>query len=78
VDLDKAGERGRWRRVFCAILLAGLAVGNLFEEQKVFDVVVWGTPEIREDVTTSRTSDRHTDGATRPLGDVANVTVEDN
>ena len=31
-----------------AILLSGLAVGNLFEEQKVFDVVVWGTPEIRQ------------------------------
>ena len=28
--------------------LSGLAVGNLFEEQKVFDVVVWGTPEIRQ------------------------------
>jgi Cu/Ag efflux pump CusA len=30
-----------------AILLAGLPVGNLFEEQKVFDVVVWGSPGIR-------------------------------
>jgi Cu/Ag efflux pump CusA len=30
-----------------AILLAGLPVGNLFEEQKVFDVVVWGSPDIR-------------------------------
>ncbi|HJQ73133.1 MAG TPA: efflux RND transporter permease subunit, partial [Actinomycetota bacterium] len=33
-----------------AILLSGLAVGNLFEEQKVFDVVVWGTPDIRRSV----------------------------
>ena len=31
-------------------LLSGLVVGNLFEEQKVFDVAVWGSPEIREDV----------------------------
>ncbi|MEX0650940.1 MAG: efflux RND transporter permease subunit, partial [Actinomycetota bacterium] len=31
-------------------LLSGLVVGNLFEEQKVFDVAVWGGPEIREDV----------------------------
>ncbi len=30
-----------------AILLAGIEVGSLFEEQKVFDVVVWGTPELR-------------------------------
>ncbi|MEX0985491.1 MAG: efflux RND transporter permease subunit [Actinomycetota bacterium] len=29
-------------------LLSGLVVGNLFEEQKVFDVVVWGTPELRQ------------------------------
>ena len=31
-------------------LLSGLVVGNLFEEQKVFDVAVWGAPEIRRDV----------------------------
>ncbi len=28
-------------------LISGLQVGNLYEEQKVFDVVVWGIPEIR-------------------------------
>jgi Cu/Ag efflux pump CusA len=33
-----------------AILLSGLAVGNLFEDQMVFDVVVWGTPDIRRSV----------------------------
>ncbi len=31
-------------------LISGLNVGNLYEEQKVFDVVVWGVPEIRENV----------------------------
>jgi CzcA family heavy metal efflux pump len=31
-----------------AILLSGVQVGSLFEEQKVFDVVVWGVPEIRD------------------------------
>jgi CzcA family heavy metal efflux pump len=31
-----------------ATLLSGIQVGSLFEEQKVFDVVVWGAPEIRE------------------------------
>ena len=30
-----------------AILLSGIRVGSLFEEQKVFDVVVWGASEIR-------------------------------
>lgn len=29
-------------------LISGIVVGNLFEDQKVFDVVVWGTPEIRQ------------------------------
>jgi Cu/Ag efflux pump CusA len=32
-----------------ATLLSGLTVGNLFDEQKVFDVVVWGRPDIRQD-----------------------------
>ncbi len=32
-------------------LVSGILVGNLFEEQKVFDVVVWGVPEIRHSVT---------------------------
>jgi hypothetical protein len=31
-----------------SLLLSGLGVGNLFEEQKVFDVVVWGAPGIRQ------------------------------
>ena len=31
-------------------LLAGLQVGNLYEQQKIFDVVVWGVPEIRDSV----------------------------
>lgn len=31
-------------------LLSGLQVGNLYEEQKVFDVVVWGIPEIRNNI----------------------------
>ncbi|MCZ7573226.1 MAG: efflux RND transporter permease subunit [Ardenticatenaceae bacterium] len=31
-----------------ATLLSGIQVGSLFEQQKVFDVVVWGVPEIRD------------------------------
>jgi Cu/Ag efflux pump CusA len=34
-----------------ATLLSGLLVGNLFEEQKVFEVVVWSTPESRDSVS---------------------------
>jgi Cu/Ag efflux pump CusA len=32
-------------------LVNSIEVGNLFEEQKVFDVVVVGTPEVRSDLT---------------------------
>jgi CzcA family heavy metal efflux pump len=37
---------GDVRRV-TATLLSGLQAGSLFEDQKVFDVVVWGTPAVR-------------------------------
>jgi len=50
VDLQRAqrfGVKPGDVRRSAAILLAGLPVGNLFEEQKVFDVVVWGSPDIR-------------------------------
>jgi Cu/Ag efflux pump CusA len=54
VDLAAAGEHGLKpgdiRRV-AATLLSGIEAGSLFEEQKVFEVVVWGMPEIRESVT---------------------------
>jgi AcrB/AcrD/AcrF family len=51
VDLARAQaagvKPGDVRRA-AASLLGGITVGNLFEEQKVFDVVVWGTPSIRQ------------------------------
>jgi CzcA family heavy metal efflux pump len=37
-----------------ATLVSGIGVGSLFEEQKVFDVVVWGTPETRSSLTSVR------------------------
>jgi Cu/Ag efflux pump CusA len=30
-----------------AALISGIEVGNLFEEQKLFEVVVWGEPHVR-------------------------------
>jgi Cu/Ag efflux pump CusA len=32
-------------------LTSGLIVGNLYEQSKIFDVVVWGTPGTRSDLT---------------------------
>jgi Cu/Ag efflux pump CusA len=53
VDLAKAEQfqikPGDVRRS-STTLISGLNVGNLYEEQKVFDVVVWGVPEIRDNL----------------------------
>jgi CzcA family heavy metal efflux pump len=59
-----------------ATLLSGLQVGNLFEEQKVFDVVVWGKPEIRNSLTNIQNLliDRPGGGHVR-LGEVAEVRI---
>jgi len=54
VDLDSAQKYGvkpgDVRRT-AAILLSGIQVGSLFEEQKIFEVVVWGAPDLRQSVT---------------------------
>jgi Cu/Ag efflux pump CusA len=54
VDLEAAGRNGvapgDVRRA-AATLLAGIEVGYLFEDQKVFEVVVWGLPDLRESVS---------------------------
>ena len=79
VNLPKAQEYGvkpgDVRRT-AAILLSGVQVGNLFEEQKVFDVVVWGTPETRRSM--SSISDMLIDtpsGKQVRLGDIAEVRI---
>jgi len=82
VDLEKAQQYGIKPgdvRRSAAILLSGLAVGNLFEEQKVFDVVVWGTPGIRQNLSDVRDLliDTPTGEHVR-LGDVADVRVAPN
>ena len=59
-----------------ATLLSGLQVGSLFEEQKVFDVVVWGTPETRQNLTDIRNLLIDTpSGGHVLLGEVADVNV---
>jgi Cu/Ag efflux pump CusA len=57
VDLQAAQryqvKPGDVRRA-AATLVSGIGVGSLFEEQKVFDVVVWGTPETRSSLNSVR------------------------
>jgi Cu/Ag efflux pump CusA len=59
-----------------ATMYAGLNVGFLFEEQKVYDVVVWGKPELRNSVSDIRNLliDTPRGGHVR-LGDVADVRI---
>jgi Cu/Ag efflux pump CusA len=59
-----------------AILISGILVGNLFEEQKIFDVVVWGTPDLRDSISdVSNLMIPKPDGSQVRLGDVAEVTM---
>jgi Cu/Ag efflux pump CusA len=78
VDLEKARQYkikpGDVRRT-AATLLAGIEVGSIFEEQKVFDVVVWGVPEVRNSIESIKNLmvDIPGGNGTVRIGDVANV-----
>ena len=57
VDLNSAqryGVRPGDVRRSAAILLSGMHAGSLFEEQKIYDVVVWSAPEIRHSLSDVR------------------------
>lgn len=80
VNLEAAGrvnvKPGDVRRS-SATVFSGLVVGYLFKEQKIFEVVVWSAPEVRQSLSNLRDlwvekSDRHY----ARLGDVANVSME--
>ncbi|HEY7344041.1 MAG TPA: efflux RND transporter permease subunit [Gaiella sp.] len=82
VDLAAAEARGikpgDVRRA-AATLLGGLVVGNLFEQQKVFEVTVWGKPDTRGSLTSIRRLLIDTpDGRHVRLGDVADVRIAPN
>jgi CzcA family heavy metal efflux pump len=59
-----------------AILLSGIQVGSLFEDQKIFDVVVWSAPDLRQSVTDVEQLLIDTpNGEQVRLGDVADVRI---
>jgi Cu/Ag efflux pump CusA len=78
VDMEAAKKYGvkpgEVRRT-ATTLISGLEVGYLFEQQKVFDVVVWGVPDIRRDLTTIENLSIETPGGPVQLKDVAKVRV---
>jgi len=79
VDLDTASRKsvkpGDVRRS-AATVFSGLQVGYLFEQQKIYGVVVWGVPEVRQSITdisdilVEKTNMHHV-----RLGDVADVSI---
>ena len=59
-----------------AALLSGIEVGNLFEDQKVFEVLVVGVPEVRHSLTSIRELLIETPGGRQiRLDDVADVRI---
>jgi Cu/Ag efflux pump CusA len=57
-------------------LLSGLRVGNLYEENRVFDVMVWGVPEIRNSLTDIENLLINTpSGSHVPLAELADVRI---
>jgi Cu/Ag efflux pump CusA len=82
IDLDRTqavGLKPGDVRRRAATLLSGIVVGNLFEDQKVFDVVVWGAPGIRQTVDDVRDLLIPTpSGASVTLGEVGDIRVVPN
>ncbi len=79
VDLAKAQlyglKPGDVRRA-ASTFVAGVDAGSLFEEQKVFQVVVWGTPNTRHSLNSIRDLLIDTpNGGQVHLGDVASVNI---
>ena len=79
VDVDRAAQYGLKpgdvRRATSAIV-GGITVGALFEEQKVFDVVVWGRPEMRDNIDDVRNLMIQSEsGSQVPLAQVADVRI---
>lgn len=79
VDLAAAGEYGMKPgdvRRQATTLLSGLQVGNLYEDQKVFDVMVWGMPELRNGLPNIRNLLITTPAGDQvPLSELADVRI---
>jgi Cu/Ag efflux pump CusA len=66
---------GEVRRA-AATLVQGTKVGQFYEEQRLFDVVVWGTPDVRRNLDAIRALQVPVaNGGLVPLGSVSSVEV---
>lgn len=79
VNLDRAAQHGLKPgdvRRATSTLVSGITVGALFEEQKVFDVVVWAPAGARQNVDNVRNLLLDVDGGRQVrLADVADVRI---
>jgi Cu/Ag efflux pump CusA len=58
-------------------LVSGLTVGNFFQQQAVFDVVVWSIPSVRANLAEMRQLPIDTGGGGHvPLSSIANISVQ--
>lgn len=76
-EAERVGIKPGDVRRAAATLLSGVMVGNLFEDQKVFDVVVWGDPSTRYGLSSIENLMVDVPDSSRQvrLGDVADVAV---
>ena len=66
---------GQVRRV-ATTMVKGTKAGEIYEEQKVFDIAVWGVPKVRRDLEALRSLRVDTpSGASIPLGDLADIRI---
>jgi Cu/Ag efflux pump CusA len=79
VDVEAAARNGLKPgdiRRAATSLLSGIEVGFLFEDQKVFEVVVWGDPSVRQDLTSIGDLQIDTpSGVPVRLAEVASLTI---
>jgi CzcA family heavy metal efflux pump len=64
-------------RAATTTLIRGTQVGEIFEDQKIFRVVVWGVEPVRRDVDALRTLMIDTpSGGQVPLGEIAEISIQ--
>jgi Cu/Ag efflux pump CusA len=81
VDVPKAAANGMKPgdiRRAAATMVSGITAGTMFEEQKIFDVVVWGKPDKRDSLTSIRELLIDTPGGQVRLEDLADVRIRPN
>ncbi len=75
-EASRFGLTGGDVRRAAATLVNGAKVGEVYEDQKIFDVAVWGAPETRADPDALRSIRIDTpSGANIPLADVADIHI---